>query len=137
MARYPRAKRIDASGKAVIPGLIDAHGHLMGLGYALMRVDLVGARDKAEVIARLRDYEKNLPAGAWLLGGGWDQNDWPGENFPHGSRPGCRIPRSAGVAGSRRWPCRLGQHRGLACGGGNIAQAAGGRLAAGGRTHRA
>src|SRR3954470_17317293 len=62
LARYPQATRIDAAGKTVIPGLIDAHGHLMGLGYALMRADLVGARDKAEVIARLRDYEKQLPA---------------------------------------------------------------------------
>ena len=81
-ARYPQAKRIDAAGKTVVPGLIDAHGHLMGLGYALMRADLVGARDKAEVIARLRDYEKQLPADAWLLGSGWDQNDWPGKTFP-------------------------------------------------------
>lgn len=82
LARYPRATRIDAAGKTVIPGLIDAHGHVMGLGYALMRADLVGANDKAEVIARLREYEKQLPAGAWLLGGGWDQNDWPEKTFP-------------------------------------------------------
>ncbi|MEO6103969.1 MAG: amidohydrolase [Pseudoxanthomonas sp.] len=82
LARYPQAKHVDAPGKTVIPGLIDAHGHLMGLGYALMSADLVGAHDKGEVIARLREYEKQLPAGAWLLGGGWDQNDWPGKAFP-------------------------------------------------------
>ncbi|MEJ2788880.1 MULTISPECIES: amidohydrolase family protein [unclassified Pseudoxanthomonas] len=82
LARYPDAKRIDAVGKTVIPGLIDAHGHVMGLGYALMRVDLVDARDKAEVIARLRAYEKQLPPNAWLLGSGWDQNDWPEKAFP-------------------------------------------------------
>lgn len=82
LARYPQARRIDAAGKTVIPGLIDAHGHVMGLGYALMRVDLVGARDKDEVIVRLREYEKQLPVGAWLLGGGWDQNDWPEKTFP-------------------------------------------------------
>jgi len=82
LARYPDAKRIDATGKTVIPGLIDAHGHVMGLGYALMRVDLVDARDKAEVIARLRAYEKQLPPNAWLLGSGWDQNDWPEKAFP-------------------------------------------------------
>nr|WP_298131254.1 amidohydrolase family protein [uncultured Pseudoxanthomonas sp.] len=80
--RYPDAKRIDASGRTVIPGLIDAHGHVMGLGYALMRADLVDARDKDEVIARLRAFEKQLPPNAWLLGGGWDQNDWPGKTFP-------------------------------------------------------
>ena len=82
LARYPDAKRIDAAGKTVIPGLIDAHGHVMGLGYALMRVDLVDAHDKAEVIARLRAYEKQLPPNAWLLGSGWDQNDWPEKAFP-------------------------------------------------------
>ncbi|TQM17664.1 hypothetical protein FB548_1049 [Pseudoxanthomonas sp. 3HH-4] len=82
LARYPDAKRIDATGKTVIPGLIDAHGHVMGLGYALMRVDLVDARDKAEVIVRLRAYEKQLPPNAWLLGSGWDQNDWPEKAFP-------------------------------------------------------
>jgi predicted amidohydrolase YtcJ len=82
LARYPDARRIEAAGKTVIPGLIDAHGHVMGLGYALIRADLVGARDQAEVIARLKIYEKQLPAGAWLLGSGWDQNDWPGKAFP-------------------------------------------------------
>lgn len=81
-ARYPDAVHVDAAGKTVIPGLIDAHGHVMGLGYALMQVDLVDARDKDDVIARLRAYEKQLPANAWLLGGGWDQNDWPEKTFP-------------------------------------------------------
>ena len=82
IARYPQARRIDAGGATVIPGLIDAHGHLMELGYALTRVDLVGSKDKADVLARLQAYEKTLPAGAWLLGGGWDQNDWPEKTFP-------------------------------------------------------
>ena len=81
-AQYPDAARIDAGDATVIPGLIDAHGHLMGLGYALMQADLVGARDKAEVVARLREYEKSLPDDAWLLGNGWDQNDWPDKSFP-------------------------------------------------------
>ena len=82
LARYPDAERVDAGGATVVPGLIDAHGHVMGLGYALMQADLTGARDKAEVVARLKAYEKTLPEGAWLLGGGWDQNDWPEKAFP-------------------------------------------------------
>ena len=81
-ARYPGAVRVDAAGSTVIPGLIDAHGHVMGLGYALLRADLTGTTDTAEVISRLREYEKQLPPGAWLLGGGWDQNRWPGKQFP-------------------------------------------------------
>lgn len=82
LAKYPRAARIDAAGKTVIPGLIDAHGHLMGLGFALMRVDLTGTRGKQEILERLRGYAAQLPAEAWLLGGGWDQNDWPEKVFP-------------------------------------------------------
>lgn len=81
-ARYPDAARIDAPDATVVPGLIDAHGHVMGLGYALLRADLTGTTDKAEVIARLRAFERTLPADAWLLGGGWDQNDWPGQAYP-------------------------------------------------------
>ncbi|MCL1635188.1 amidohydrolase [Luteimonas sp. SX5] len=82
LARYPGAERIDAGGAIVIPGLIDAHAHLMGLGYALMRADLVGTKDKADILQRLREYEKTLPKDAWLLGGGWDQNDWHDNKFP-------------------------------------------------------
>ncbi len=80
--RYPQAHRIDAAGKTVIPGLIDAHGHLMGLGFSLMTADLTGTRSKQEILERLRDYERQLAPGAWLTGGGWDQNDWPEKQFP-------------------------------------------------------
>lgn len=81
-ARYPDAARTDAGDATVVPGMIDAHGHVMDLGLSLLRVDLVGTRSKAEVLARLRDYEKTLAPGDWLLGGGWDQNDWPEQAFP-------------------------------------------------------
>ena len=85
LARAAGATVHDAQGATVVPGLIDAHAHLMGLGYALMRADLVGTRSKAEVIARLLEFEKTLPPGAWLLGRGWDQNDWPEKSFPTAS----------------------------------------------------
>ena len=81
-AKYPQAERVEAAGKTVIPGLIDAHGHLMGLGFALMRADLTGTRSKQEIVERLRAYASQLPKDAWLLGGGWDQNDWPEKRFP-------------------------------------------------------
>jgi predicted amidohydrolase YtcJ len=80
--RYPGARRIDAGGATVVPGLIDAHGHVMSQGLALLRADLVGAVTKEEAIARLRAFERTLPAGAWLLGRGWDQNDWPEKTYP-------------------------------------------------------
>lgn len=67
---------------AVIPGLIDAHGHLMGLGESLMQADLVGTLGQDQIIERLRAKAKDLPDGAWLLGRGWDQNDWAVAEFP-------------------------------------------------------
>jgi predicted amidohydrolase YtcJ len=80
---YPGAKRIDAGKSTIVPGLIDAHGHVGGLGAAMLAADLVGTNDKAEVIARLREFAKSLPAGAWVIGRGWDQNDWPEKVFPN------------------------------------------------------
>ncbi|MCM2335464.1 MAG: amidohydrolase family protein, partial [Pseudomonas sp.] len=82
LARYPSAARVDAGTSTVVPGLIDAHGHVEGLGYTRLRADLVGAASKQEVLARLRAFAADLPAGAWLLGRGWDQNDWPEQRFP-------------------------------------------------------
>ena len=82
LARYPDATRIDAAGKTVIPGLIDAHAHVGGLGVAMLSADLVGTRDKAEILQRLRAHAKTLKPGEWLIGGGWDQNDWPEKVFP-------------------------------------------------------
>lgn len=79
---YPQAPRIDAGNAAVVPGLIDAHAHLMYLGYTLMQADLIGARSKEEVIDRLRIFAADLPQGAWLRGNGWDQNLWPDKAFP-------------------------------------------------------
>jgi len=81
-ASAPDAAVHDANGATVVPGLIDAHAHLMGLGFALLRADLVGARSKAEIIARLKAFEANLPPDTWLLGRGWDQNLWRDKSFP-------------------------------------------------------
>lgn len=80
--RYPAAKRLDAGRATVVPGLIDAHGHVAGLGLTKLRADLVDTRSKPEVLQRLRDFARELPPGAWLLGRGWDQNDWPEKQFP-------------------------------------------------------
>lgn len=81
-AQFADAQRIDAHGRTVLPGLIDAHGHVLGLGLSLLNADLRGTRSKAEIVARLRKQAAGLPAGAWLIGRGWDQNDWPEKAFP-------------------------------------------------------
>ncbi len=80
---------LDVAGKTVIPGMIDSHGHLGGLGTALRTVDLVGSRSYDEVIARVVKRAVDVPAGAWIIGRGWDQNDWPDTRFPtHGRLSG-------------------------------------------------
>lgn len=73
---FPEWPRLDAGGRTVTPGWIDAHAHLMGLGEALLQADLVGAVSKAETLQRLQAFAADLPDDAWLLGRGWDQNDW-------------------------------------------------------------
>ena len=79
---YPQAPRIDVGDATVVPGLIDAHAHIMGLGNTLMQADLSGARNRGEVLERLQAFEKNLAPGEWLLGRGWDQNRWDNTDFP-------------------------------------------------------
>jgi len=81
-AQFADAQRIDAHGKTVLPGLIDAHGHVLGLGLSLLNADLRGTRSKTEIVARLRKQAAGLPTDAWLIGRGWDQNDWPEKVFP-------------------------------------------------------
>ncbi|MFL5582374.1 MAG: amidohydrolase [Gemmatimonadaceae bacterium] len=73
---------LDVGGKTVIPGMTDAHGHVVGLGQSLRRVDLVGTRSYDEVIARVVERARQTPAGQWILGRGWDQNDWGDTRFP-------------------------------------------------------
>lgn len=81
-ARYPQARRLDVGNATVVPGLIDAHAHVGGLGFAMLGADLVGTASKAEIIQRLRAKAAQLKPGEWLLGNGWDQNDWPQQSFP-------------------------------------------------------
>lgn len=69
-------------GAFVVPGLQDAHGHLLGLGTALAEVDLVGTRSFDEVVARVRSKAATQPPGTWVVGRGWDQNDWPETAMP-------------------------------------------------------
>src|SRR6185436_11181520 len=66
----------------ILPGLTDAHGHLYGLGLSLDVVPLVGTASYDKVIARVKERAARTPAGEWVIGRGWDQNDWPVKEFP-------------------------------------------------------
>ncbi|RFF28975.1 MULTISPECIES: amidohydrolase [unclassified Wenzhouxiangella] len=78
---HPDLETVDAGGHTLLPGLIDAHGHVMGLGLARLRADLTTADSLDEAIEALKAHADTLPEGAWLTGRGWDQTRWEGP-FP-------------------------------------------------------
>jgi predicted amidohydrolase YtcJ len=78
----PDTELIDLEGALAVPGFIDSHAHLMNLGFSLMRLDLVGTRSPTEITRRLQKAVDDAPEGSWILGRGWDQNDWRKKEFP-------------------------------------------------------
>jgi predicted amidohydrolase YtcJ len=107
-ATLPKGRRVDVGGKTLLPGLIDAHGHVMGLGDLALKVDLNGTTSLAEAQARLRAYKGSS---AWITGGGWNQERWKLGRFPTaaeldavtGAKPAFleRVDGHAGWANSR------------------------------------
>ncbi len=83
---------IDLGGRTVIPGMVDAHGHVAGLGDALHIVDLTGTTSYDEVVARVAERAKRTPKGQWVLGRGWDQNDWGDTRFPTHDKMTAAVP---------------------------------------------
>jgi predicted amidohydrolase YtcJ len=77
---FPGASREDLAGRVVLPGLTDAHLHLMHYALGLQKVNVETA-SKAEALRRVIEKAAHSPAGEWILGHGWQQNDWGGE-FP-------------------------------------------------------
>lgn len=80
--KYSAPMVYDAKRAFVYPGLVDAHSHLMGYGIELQRLNLVGTQSFDEVIENIQTYiaENDVE---WVLGRGWDQNDWANKSFPH------------------------------------------------------
>jgi predicted amidohydrolase YtcJ len=76
------ARVIDLKGATVVPGIIDAHAHLLGLGDMLRRVNLAGSTSYDEVIERVKAFSRDVKPGEWILGRGWDQNRWTSKEFP-------------------------------------------------------
>ena len=81
LSDYTAADKIDAHGKSVYPGFIDAHAHFFEYGQNLQMADLRDTKSWQEVIDRLKTFAKTHPDG-WLIGNGWDQNDWENKDFP-------------------------------------------------------
>src|SRR5688572_7585662 len=82
--QFEFAEKLDAGGKFIYPGLIDAHAHFVGYGTSLQRVNLTGTTSWEEVIAKTKQFALENPDG-WVLGRGWDQNDWSVKVFPDNS----------------------------------------------------
>ncbi len=80
--KYKATEEVDAQGKPVYPGLIDAHAHFYRYALNQRETDLVGTTSFAEVVQRLQNHRKEHPEAAWLTGRGWDQNDWKVKQFP-------------------------------------------------------
>lgn len=72
---------LDAQGKFIYPGFIDAHAHFFRYGLLLQTADLVGTNSWDEIIETLKAYATKHPEG-WIVGRGWDQNDWTVKEFP-------------------------------------------------------
>lgn len=79
--KYTSAETIDAKGQTIVPGLIDAHCHFYNLGVHTQRVDLVGTTSYQEVLDKVVSFQKEKNV-SFILGRGWDQNDWEVKEFP-------------------------------------------------------
>src|SRR5688572_19474022 len=81
---YNPKEKLDAGGKFIYPGFIDAHAHFVGYGSSLQRVNLVGTESWSEVGTRTKQFatDNNITDGQWITGRGWDQNDWENKAFP-------------------------------------------------------
>jgi predicted amidohydrolase YtcJ len=80
----------DLAGAFVYPGLVDAHAHVVNLG--LRGIDLMGTTSYDEVISKIVEKAITTPKGEWILGRGWDQNDWPEKAFPTHEKLSAAVP---------------------------------------------
>jgi len=88
-AVMPIERRVDVGGRTLLPGLIDAHGHVvdspggdMGLGLMILQLDLNRTSSISDLQQRLAAYAKANPGTGWILGRGWNQELWPDKRFP-------------------------------------------------------
>jgi predicted amidohydrolase YtcJ len=82
LKEYQSDSIVNAEGAAVYPGFVDAHAHFVGYGQSLFAVDLMFVQSWDEVINRVKDFAAKHPGKTWIRGRGWDQNRFPGKQFP-------------------------------------------------------
>ncbi len=79
----PQTRVVELEGATVVPGLVDAHGHVLSLGFSLRRVSLRDTVTYDQLINRVAKEASQRPADSWIFGRGWDQTMWPEAVFPH------------------------------------------------------
>ena len=79
--QYESKNTVEAKGKFIYPGLIDAHCHFYNYGLSLQEADLRGTKSMDDIITRLKDFQK-IKNPTFIVGNGWDQNDWKIKKFP-------------------------------------------------------
>ena len=89
--KYWPSQSINADGKFIYPGFIDAHAHFFGYATSLQNADLVGTESWEDILSRLQSFAASHPDG-WLLGRGWDQNDWALKEFPTNEKLNALFP---------------------------------------------
>jgi predicted amidohydrolase YtcJ len=85
LSEHPKAERIDGRGKFVLPGLIDAHAHVYGLGFLQISLNLAGIPSVEDAVRSIDEYANENPRADWLLGRGWNQVLWPVKEYPEAS----------------------------------------------------
>ena len=105
--KLPRAQyRVDGKGRVLLPGLIDAHLHLLQLGFAALTLDLSETKSLAEAQSKIRDYAAAHPDRPWIIGRGWNQEVWGLGRFPTAAE------LDAAVADRPVWLERVDGHAG-------------------------
>jgi len=99
LGSYSAPEVIDAGGKVVYPGLIDAHAHFVRYGQSLFTAPLYGSASFEEVVQRVKQFADAHPGQAWILGRGWDQNKFPGKAFPDNTLLNQMFPSTPMVLG--------------------------------------
>ncbi|MEH6716397.1 amidohydrolase [Parasphingorhabdus flavimaris] len=74
--------QFDGKGQTVIPGFFDAHGHVMGMGFGALTLDLSDTSSLAEALAKISQYAADNPGRQWIIGNGWNQEAWGLGRFP-------------------------------------------------------
>jgi predicted amidohydrolase YtcJ len=75
-ARAYKGEVLDLQGKTLVPGLVEGHAHLMGVGFNLLNIDLMATKGYEEIVDLVKKQAENTPKGQWILGRGWHQDKW-------------------------------------------------------------